>query len=243
MRRTFLLIGWMLLLGVAGSVVSPMHASAADVSHFRFTAEGVTGDFSPDCPPLYVFPIADLTCTDYFVIAASEADVVGGGSIAPPSVPAPFMYVEIDRLTVHPDLSVESTNLSSGFAKGGGVDVTIDKQHLGSASASAIVSFSDGTTRAVSARWIGYGPRFVFGADGPALVNDGLPFHLHDRCITANNHYHQKFVNARATATFDGISFPMIEQSVPFSTGLFDSVAGIFDNRGEFVSATPASCT
>lgn len=240
MRRAFFLIGCMFLFAAAGSVVSSAHASAVDVSHFRFTAEGAAGDFSPDCPPLYVFPIADLTCTDYFVIAANEADVVGGGSIAPPSVPVPFMYVEIDRLTVHPDLSVDRTTLAFGLAIGGGVAVTIDEQHLGSASASAIVSLSDGTTRAVSARWIGYGPRFLFGADGPAL--QGLPFHFHDQCITTNNLFHQKFINARATATFDGISFPMIEQTVPFSQGLFDSSAAIFNNRGGVFSVTPVGC-
>jgi hypothetical protein len=215
-------------------------ARAGQATLFRFTAAGAETDLSPDCPPLWLAYPFDVTCTDLFVIAADEADVLGGGSIARTKVPVTFLYLEIDRLTVHPDFSFELRYLTSGVARGPSVVLSLDRLHLGYAHASATVSMDDGTTHAVAVDWTGYGSRYVFGADGPSL--QGAPFHLVTPCLTVNNHWHQKFTNARSAGTIDGVPLPMIEQSPPFTEGLFASVAAIFNNQGSFLDVAHGGC-
>lgn len=238
--RTFrLTLVGVVLVGVLSCAYAG-NAWAGQATLFRFTAAGALTDLSPDCPPLWFAYPFDVTCSDYFVIAADEADVLGGGSIARTKVPVPFLYLEIDTLVVHPDFSFELHYLASGVARGAGVNVSLDRQHLASAHAAATVSLDDGTTRAVSVDWTGYGPRFLFGANGPAL--GGAPFHLVTPCLTINNHWHQKFTNARASGTIGGVSMPMIEQSPPFSEEIFASVAGIFNNQGSFLDVVHGGC-
>lgn len=220
---------------------APSSAASADVSVFRFTADAAHGDFSTDCPNFYVPPEHEVTCTDYFIVAAEEADVIGGGSIAPPKVPVPFMYVEKYTLHLHPDLTVDGDLLASGFTIGDAVQVSVDTQHFTSASAAAVVNMSDGSTLDVTTAWAGYGPRFLYGVNGTAL-ND-TPVHFHDTCLTANNHWHQIIKNARATATINGVVYPMLEVSPPFSEGLFDSSATIETAHGMFMTVRPhADC-
>jgi hypothetical protein len=239
MRKFGLVVVAVTLAGIV-ACASTGSARAAQSTLFRFTAAGAETDMSPDCPPLWFAYPFDVTCTDHFVIAADEADVLGGGSIARTKVPVPFLYLEIDRLTVHPDFSFDVQYLTSGLARGPAVDLSLDREHLGYAHAAATVSMDDGTTRAVAVDWTGYGPRYLFGADGPGL--QGAPFHLVTPCLTINNHWHQKFTNARSTGTIGGVPMPMIEQSPPFSEGLFASVAGIFNNQGSFLDVAHGGC-
>ncbi len=189
---------------------------------------GAEADFGA-CPIAEV-PPAGTVCIDHHVSFWRGETVEGGGSVAPPNAPwnivADTYRVEFtgaDEPTV--------TLLRTGFMQFDG-EASVDQTHLQSASVSAQIPMSDGSTFDFTGTWHAISDRFVFGKDGPA---DGdLPRHVVDRCTTFNAIDHQKYVFASMSGSLNGEPVHSYTEFVS---------AAIFNNNFRYIEVTHGGCS
>jgi len=196
-------------------------ASAADVVRHPVYAGGESWFGTCTDPGI---PPPGTVCTDNYVLFWKGVAVEGGGSVAP--VAAPWqIYIETDRVEFtgaeEPDVTVVRWGYSvlpDGAASG-------DSVHLSTASVTASVPMSDGSSADFAGTWQAWSDRLVFGIDGPAT---GLEHHYVDRCLTIVANGHQKFRFSHMIGTFDGAPV----QSYDY----FDFAATIFDNNFQYIA-------
>ena len=92
---------------------------------------------------------------------------------------------------------------------------------------------SDGSTFDLDLRWTATGPVQRYGNNGPFTEGDIRAGHVHNPCLTANYHNHQKFRPASVQGSLDG---------QPASTLLLLYDIAIFDNWFHWSENAKAKC-
>jgi hypothetical protein len=231
MPRRMLPLGMAIVLSVLIPTAALGNGQANHLA--RQFAEGAVL-YTDSCP--LTTPAVDTPCIAITVFYFRE-DLPNGGLVSAPSVPGGRGRVPFDALAIvedvviHPDGSAELKGSIDGqtFTNSG----TYDAQHLEFASVQAVIPMSDGTTFTVDLQWTADGDRQLFGSNGPASEEDGLPeAHFRTPCLTANYLDHQKFRHAVASGTLNG---------VPTSDYAFHEAA-VFNNWFHWTEVTHANC-
>lgn len=178
-------------------------AHADQTTHDRVRVDGFAEAFF-GCPGF--FNISGTVCRETHVEMFRENGATDGGPIGPTQ-----WDVLVEQYTlefVSDDPNVEPIG-PIDYAVGA-IDnptVTFDDIHLDSATLTASVPMSDGTTANVHAVWKPTSARQVYGNDGPFLAGNDTPRHLNDDCVTANTNAHQKVRFAAVTGALNDASF------------------------------------
>jgi hypothetical protein len=206
-------------------------AAPGQATVLRFMTDGYAGTYFGGCD--FINPPGPLTCHETHVEVFKEGVSGVPTGTAPPKTP---WAVVIDDYTVSfasggPDAVPVVLADRTGFVLDPAV--TFDQQHLSFLTVDAQVPMSDGSTFDFQGDWSSISGRFQFGNNGPSLQDFGLVRHYVDRCNTANNQAHQKYVIANMTGTLNGVPV----QSYP-GLGL-DFIA---HNHFVFINVTHGSC-
>lgn len=163
------------------------------------------------CPFIDEVPSVTTDCTNWFVILFKE------GIPAKVRTSSWVVYLDVVRFLTYPDGSVEVIHEATGATEDL-ESVGFDIHHLTSASVRAKIPMSDGTQRRVDLTWDGsHAPLVVAGNYGPDSIDQGIPRHYVDRCVTFNSHSHQTYrADVRITGTIDSVDVA----SIPYFNNL-----------------------
>ena len=185
-------------------------------------ADAVFGN-CPDVP----IPPAGTTCTETYLNFLRTSTVVGGGNVAPPQTPW-SVYAETNLVEWDGSDDPVVTLLRWGFIEE--LTAAVDTVHLQSASLSAEIPMSDGSTYTFSGTWQAESDRVLYGSNGPDAGFDRL---YTDRCTTFVALGHQKYVLAHMTGTLNGAP---VQSYTSFPAG------SIFNNRFLWVDIAHGGC-
>ncbi len=205
-------------------------AHADRTTHDRVKVDGFAEALF-GCPAF--FNTAGTVCRETHVEMFRENNAADGGPIGPAT-----WNVLVEQYTLEftsDDADVDPIG-PIDYAVGA-IDVpvvTFDMDHLDSATLTASVPLSDGTTADVHAVWTPTSDRQVYGNDGPSLDGTDTPRHFNDGCVTANANAHQKVRFAATTGTLNGAPFRSYDD-FPFAGWLQTA-------RYLFLTTTHAEC-
>ena len=214
-----------------GCLLVPAVAVAGGPTIERHPVYGGAEAFFGDCPNTGI-PPAGTVCIDNFVLFWKGVTVLEGGSVAPTTAPWQI-YAETTRAVFdgsggEPDVTL----LRWGYTLLPDDAASADEVHLDTASVSAHLPMSDGSSFDFTGTWRAWSDRSVFGINGPAT---GLDHHYVDRCLTFVANGHQKFRFAHMTGTLNGVA---VESYADFDFG-----ASIFNNSFQYIEVPHGGCS
>ena len=218
--------GWVATTLLAASVASPADAGSGDISGphgatvQRVPVYGGATSLFGNCADSEEIPVG-TDCVETFLGFAKEVYAFTGDSAGPQAAPW-HAWAETYRITRPTDAEAEFSELRTGYSED--VVAYVDTQHFTTATLTATIPMSDGTTHHFQGTWTPLSDRQQYGNDGPAL---DFPKHLVTDCFTLVGQAHQKFTIATMTGTLNG-------QPVQSYTW---SRASIFNNRFLFITA------
>lgn len=212
------------------SVTTPSAAGRSQAAQQR--AEKVLGylqAYPGDCPPAEA-PQDPYVCHEVVLSAWRVASDEALGAMAPPRTH--WALAAVRHTLTFPGGGGDPTEseVVEGFTDH--PTVTFDRQHLSTAHLLAQdVPMADGSTLDVEATWTATSPRFVYGNDGPSLVDFGRVRHLHEPCLNEISQGHQKFRLAHVHTVLNGV--PVDDLSI---------FAFLASNQFRTTDVVPARC-
>jgi hypothetical protein len=221
-----------LAVGVATLLVVASASGQATVTRVKQPSAGAIANFG-NCPDTVELPPVGTVCRESYVIVFRDTFATDGGSLAPTATPwAIYATTHTLTFTTAGADPVES-DVIDGFLVNPSV-ASSDREHLSTATVTALIPMSDGSSFDFQGTWTGDGARFVYGNDGPYNLDAGFMRHYADRCSTVNSNAHQKFRHALMTGTLNG------QPVHSYTSGLFG--ATIFDNHFVYIDVAHQGC-
>lgn len=197
------------------SLTAPTPSAAGATGVIRVGVYGGGETLFGGCPDVDPVPVG-TDCVETYLIFYREVAAASGGSVGPTGVPW-LVYAETYRLTRPDDGEAQVSEFRSGVSAD--VVVNIDAQHLSSATVTATIPLSDGTSDHFHGSWVATSPGMLFGNDGPA---NEFPRHTVTDCVTQVSNAHQKFRFATMTGTLNGA--PVHSYTfTPFAADIFNN--------------------
>jgi len=216
------------IVGAGILLIFPAVSNAGDPIVTRHPVYGGAEAFFGTCTGVGI-PPAGTVCTDKYVLFWNGYAVEGGGPVAPPQAPwqiyAQTVRLEFDGTDGPPAV----LNFRWGYEL---LDAGAyaDEVHLDTASVSAALPMSDGSTFDFTGTWQAWSDRLVYGNSGPSTGVD----HLYvDRCLTIVANGHQKFRNSNMTGTVSGVP---VHSYTDFIS------ASIFNNDFQYIVVPHGGC-